>query len=104
MSNLKVTLDYIPDDCIEENAVEINEFSITYTQNADTNSGRDEVQSITVFAENNGMGEDGWYLSFKTNTKWSVSNPNEIKELLDDFLSRMNLNIVKVKDLKLYKK
>lgn len=104
MSNLKVTLDYVPEDCIEENAVEINEFSITYTQNPDTNSSRDEVQSITVFAENNGMGEEGWYLSFKTNTKWSVSNPNDIKAVLDDFLSRMKYKIVKGKDLKVYKK
>lgn len=101
MSNLKVTLDYIPDNCIEENAVEISEFSITYTQQADTNSDRDDYQSLTVFAENSGA---GWYISFKTDSKWSINEPNDIKVLLEDFLSRMNFNTVKTEDLKTYKR
>ena len=101
-NNLKVTLGMIPENCMDD-AVEIQEFSITYGQNADTNSDRDDYQHIKITAQNSGAGEDGWYYDIEIpNGHWSVDSGESLVTIIEDFKSRMEYNTTKEKDLKTY--
>lgn len=102
---MKTLLGYIPDNAIEP-CVAISEMSITYTQEADTNSNRDESQFLKVTAANNGAGEDGFYFNISTEgcDHWSIDNPDDLTEIIKDFSDRLNLNITKEKDVKTYKR
>lgn len=103
MEKLKVIQDFAPDNCAELNVVSIEEMSITYSQGPDTNSPRDEFQHLKITTQNCGTGEDGWYFDIDTcGGHWSVDNPSQITEILEDFKKRFDMNITKVKDLKRY--
>lgn len=95
---MKVTLGYIPDNAIET-AVAISAMSITYEQNADTNSYRNESQFLTIEAQN-ACGEDSWYYDLKIDTKWSINDTEDIADLVRDFKKRMELEITKEDDIK----
>lgn len=99
---MKITTGYIPDRCKETNVVSISSFSVTYSQQADTNSSSDECQFITVEAQNNGEGDDGWYYNIKTDTHWSVDSPEQIADIVRDFTERMIHNTVLSDDLETY--
>lgn len=104
-SKLKITLGYIPDNCTEELAVEISDFSITYCQQADTCSEKDDYQMLKITARNSGSGEDGWYYDLDTcGTHWSVDDDETIALLIKDFQKRMTLNVIKQADLKRFKR
>ena len=92
-NNLKITTDFINDD----NSVNIGAFSITYEQNADCNSKQDDIQTLTITARNNGLGEDGWYCDIKINVHWSTDDPKQLTYLINDFWKRFNYNTVKNK-------
>ena len=98
---MKTLLGYIPDNAIEH-CVAISEMSITYTQNADTNSDIDEYQFLKVTAVNSGAGEEGFYLNISTEgcDHWSVDSPEQIADVIKDFSDRLNFNITKEKDVK----
>lgn len=97
---MKVTLGYVPDNAIET-AVAISAMSITYEQNADTNSDRDECQFLTIEAQKV-CDEDSWYFDLKIDTKWSINDPEEIAYIVRDFKQRMELEITKEADIKVY--
>ena len=100
-NKLKVTLGLVPENA-KGNAVSISEFSITYTQNPDCNSNSSEYQDITIKALNSGMGEDGWYYDIKTDNHWSISDADELVDLINDFKMRMEVGITKEKDIETY--
>lgn len=92
-----VPYNYI-DDLEEDDAVGIDEMSITYVQPADTNSSSDEIQTITLtsrlacslgrdFKEEN----DGFYIdvTIPDDQHWSVNSGDELKALVDDFNKRI---------------
>ncbi len=101
---MKVTLGFIPDNCTEPNVVQIDKMSITYTQNADANSNKDEYQYLTIESQNAGVSEDDLYYNIKVDTHWSVYEPEQLADLVRDFKKRMELEITKVEDLKTYKR
>lgn len=77
---------------LEDNQINIDEFSITYTQPADCNDDRDNIQAITISAVNNGMGGDGWYYNIEIKEgHWSIGSSNELVKLIEDFNKRFNL-------------
>lgn len=82
----------------EDDAVGIDEMSITYIQPADTNSSSEEIQAITLtsqlpcslgrdFKEENG----GFYIdvTIPEGQHWSVNSGDELKALVDDFEKRI---------------
>lgn len=97
--NFKVILDYVPDNCYEENIVGIEKMSVTYTQQADTNSSSDDIQTLTIETQNNGMGENGIYFNIKTD-KWSIDDASHMADVINDFMNRLEYNTVKVDSLK----
>lgn len=82
----------------EDDAVGIDEMSITYIQPADTNSSSEGIQAITLtsklscslgrdFKEEN----DGFYIdvTIPEGQHWSVNSGDELKALVDDFEKRI---------------
>lgn len=82
----------------KDDAVGIEEMSITYIQQADTCSSGDDIQSITLTSR---MGcslgrdfkkeDDGFYfdISIPEGEHWSVNSGDELKALVDDFEKRI---------------
>lgn len=86
------------DDLEKDNAVGIDEMSITYIQPADTNSSEDEIQSITLTSRLGcSLGrdfkkkDDGFYfdISIPEGQHWSVNSGDELKALVYDFEKRI---------------
>lgn len=73
----------------EDELVGIDDVSITYLQNSDCSGedGKDDVQSITISTRNNGMAR---FINIKTDS-WSISDVNEIINLVKDFKKRAEL-------------
>lgn len=76
----------------EDNAIDIENFSIEYTQGADCNDDKDNIQAIKISAKNNGCGPDGWYYNIEIpEGHWSINGINDLENLIKDFESRFNL-------------
>jgi hypothetical protein len=82
----------------EINLVGIEEISITYMQEPDTNSTSDEYQHITITtrqacapSKEDAEKEESYYfdISIPEGEHWSVNDGNELKTLVDDFISRI---------------
>lgn len=82
----------------EDDAVGIDEMSITYVQPADTNSSSDEIQTITLtsrmacsLGRNFKKENDGFYIdvTIPDDQHWSVNSGDELKALVDDFEKRI---------------
>lgn len=102
MEDLKVTLGLIPENSID-NVVSIEQFSITYGQQADCNSNRDDYQSLKITARNSDIDENGWYFNLDTcGGHWSVNNPEDIAKIVEDFKMRMQVATIKEKDIKTF--
>jgi hypothetical protein len=73
----------------EDELVGIDDVSITYLQNCDCSGedGKDDVQSITISTRNNGVAR---FINIKTDS-WSISDVNEIINLVEDFKKRAEL-------------
>lgn len=82
---------FIPFEKIKfkDNEICVDDVSVTYSQNAD-NSGLDKdgeddlAQEIIISTRNNGLAR---YINIKTKS-WSISNIDEIIQLLEDFKKR----------------
>ncbi|MBQ7211628.1 MAG: hypothetical protein IJS19_02990 [Muribaculaceae bacterium] len=84
-----------------ENAVGIEELSVTYIQPADTNSTSDEVQTIKLTsrcASAVGLDDfhdtaDGFYVDIEIpeGGHWSVNDGDDMKAIIDDFYRRLNM-------------
>lgn len=80
------------------NLVGIEEISITYMQEPDTNSSSDEYQHITIttrtacgITKEEADREEGFYfdVTIPEGEHWSVSDGDELKTLIDDFINRI---------------
>lgn len=83
---------YIPDS---EYFIGIQSMSITYIQQRDDNTepGGPDYNEITVTAENApGAPENSlpYYFSIRTE-RWAVDAPDELADLLRDFITRLKL-------------
>lgn len=98
---MKFILGIVPDNVLE-NVVGIEEMTIKYTQRADTCSDPDETQFLKVTVKEAVMGEDAAYYDISTEgcDHWSVDSPDDLKNILQDFISRMKHNTTKVEELK----
>ena len=67
--------------------IAISEVSVTYVQDADSNSPDDEVQELIVARENAGGGD---YITIST-TRWSINDVDELIAVLEDFKTRFPL-------------
>ena len=75
--------------------VGIESMSVVYTKAPDTNSSSDEFQFLTVETQvacsptlEDALNEQSYYFNIKTD-KWSVDDPDELSELLNDFKKRI---------------
>lgn len=100
---MKKIIGLIPYNAAEP-VVAISQMSITYTQNADTCSEKDECQFLTVKASNLDMGEGNYFLDISTQgcDHWSIDSPDDIKGILQDFVDRLQLNMTREKDIKTF--
>ena len=82
----------------EINLVGIEEISITYMQEPDTNSTSDEYQHITITtrqacapSKEDAEKEESYYfdISIPEGEHWSVNDGNELKAIIDDFINRI---------------
>lgn len=80
------------------NLVGIDEMSITYMQEPDTNSESDEYQYLTVtsrqacaISKEDAEKEEGFYfdITIPEGQHWSVENGDDIKAVIDDFKKRI---------------
>ena len=92
----KRTLTVVPDAFIEDgevNKVGIEKMTITYVQPADTDSDRDEEQFLEIEAMSVPCCDEGvlpYYYRIKTD-RWSVDEPGQIGELVEDFIRRLSM-------------
>lgn len=64
--------------------------SVIYTQEPDNCSRADDYQEITIRTKDGGAGN---FFNLKTNENgWSFSKPEEILKIIEDFITRHNLN------------
>ncbi len=77
----------------EDGEIGIHKMSITYTQNADTNSERDEQQYLTIETDDVPDGSDfPYFFNIKINgDHWSIDEPSELSDLVEDFIKRLKL-------------
>lgn len=92
---MKTCLNYVPSTSTED-CVAIQEISITYSQLSDCNSSQD--QYLTITTQDNGA---GLYYNISTE-KWSIDSIEELKYIIEDFESRLNLNITDKENIKKY--
>lgn len=85
----------------EINLVGIEEISITYMQEPDTNSTSDEYQHITITtrqacapSKEDAEKEESYYfdISIPEGQHWSVENGEDLKVLIDDFKRRIYID------------
>lgn len=79
----------------------IEEISVTYTQESDTCSSSDDVQTITITTKSayapskeDADKREGFYydITIPEGQHWSVSNGEELKALIEDFEKRIYLD------------
>lgn len=81
-------MDFKP-DVLE--GVYFDDVSVTYCQNEDCTQNMDEVQTLTISSRNNGIGR---FINIKTES-WSISDFDELKEVLEDFIKRAEIEFKK---------
>lgn len=96
----KFLLDFTPDNA-KEPCVQVYEVKVTYCQNSDTNQSDDLGQTLEVWNENNGMGENGIYFAMKTD-RWTFDDESQFLNILKDYKHRLKVNTVKKKNIKTY--
>lgn len=67
--------------------VYIDDVSVTYCQDGDCTENRDDVQTLTVSARNNGVAR---FLNLKTDN-WSIDGIGELSEIIEDFKKRAGI-------------
>lgn len=85
---MKIYEDYcnVPSNGFNKQGIFIDEFEVTYSQEPDTNSDRDEFQRITFFTLDNGCGK---YCNIKIpEGYWSFDNVKELIAMYYDFCIR----------------
>jgi len=84
----------------EVSLIGIEEISITYVQEPDTNSKSDEYQHLTVTTKTvcgttkeDAEKKEGFYfdITIPEGEHWSISNGDELKTIIDDFKKRIYL-------------
>ena len=81
---------YIPDN---EYFIGIQSMSVTYVQHQDDNADQNDYNELTMTAENcPGAPDDEppYYFSIRTE-RWAVDTPDDLSDLLRDFVSRLKL-------------
>lgn len=71
----------------EDNVVGLDDVSITYLQNGDCEDERDNVQSITLTTQNNGVDR---FITIKTD-RWAIDDTEQLIEIIEDFKKRAEL-------------
>ena len=69
----------------------VDDVSITYIQDADCCTNRDEIQTLKIFTENSGVGR---FIVLETN-RWAIDDVEGIIEIIKDFAIRAGLSIDK---------
>lgn len=89
---------------VKDGEVGIEEMTVTYVQNADTNDIEEHYQraKVTAVPVVGDLSEDGspYYFNVEvlpfeeddTQGHWSVDDGSEFTELIEDFKKRLNLN------------
>ena len=74
----------------DEGQIGVFKVSVTYVQEADSNSKSEEEQYITFSTQDAPVPDDQfpYYLEIKTE-KWCFDDEEEMKELIDDFINRV---------------
>ncbi len=74
----------------DEGQIGVFKVSVTYVQGADSNSNPEEEQYITFSTQDAPVPDNGfpYYLEIKTD-KWCFDDAEEMKELIDDFITRV---------------
>ena len=84
-------MDIISNPYPEGSQVGIVRMEITYVQPADTNSPDENDQTLTISTEDiPGDDEEPYYYNLST-TRWSINDPAEITDLVDDFRARLGV-------------
>lgn len=78
----------------KDDEVVFDDVSIKYTQNADCTEGNDEIQELDITSRNNGTAR---FINIKTEG-WSIDNPNDLVDIINDFCKRADINITTEED------
>lgn len=70
-----------------DNEVAVDDVIVTYCQTNDCTESRNDVQTITLSARNNGVGR---FVNIKTES-WSIDEIEDLVKLIKDFKKRANL-------------
>ena len=73
-----------------DNDVYIDDIQITYCQVGDCTEDRDDVQTLTLSARNNGCAR---FINIKTEN-WSIDSPDEFSNIVRDFEKRADMHDV----------
>ena len=78
------------EDRYEDDNVFVDDVTITYCQSTDCSGddGEETVQEITVSSRNNGCAR---FINLKTDS-WSISDIEDLMEIIEDFKKRALLN------------
>lgn len=74
----------INDGYPKEDEILLDEITVTYYQNSDCTESKEEGQTITLSTRDGGGGK---FIHVKTNG-WSISDENELSELIKNFRSK----------------
>ena len=75
-------------DFNNDELVAVDDVCVKYMQNPDCTEDSDEPQVIEISTRNNGVGR---FINIKTEN-WSISNIDELVEIIKDFSKRAGLN------------
>ena len=75
------------DNAYKDNYATVDTVSVVYTQNGDCTQGNEIVQTMTVSTRNNGTAR---FIVVST-AEWSISGPEDMAKILDDFKVRAGL-------------
>lgn len=84
----EVQMKIVNDPFPAEGDVGIFKVSVTYTQQADCNSDKDEDQYLTISTQDS-PGSQPYYFELRTD-KWSFDDAEELNQILNDFIKRLD--------------
>lgn len=87
----------IPYSLPEDGTIGIHKMSVTYTQTDDNNhrteDGDDQFLTVetedAIVSEEEALNGYGYYFTIKTE-RWAFDNPDEIHDILSDFMGRLH--------------
>ncbi len=78
----------------KDDEVVFDDISIKYTQNADCTEDDGTYQELDITSRNNGTAR---FINIKTEG-WSIDNPNDLVDIINDFCKRADINITEIEE------